>query len=217
MSKYRPLMNKYNVLPLFFIINIQLSLGCATPNRTIVVGMVAGGLIGAGIGQQFRHDGDKDRQLQNMAISAGVFSLLTGGLLAWHYQEVEAEVEKVSGRFSRYRLCDPSDGNSVSADFLPVEGGRECENHAISGLQIENSAISLDDDTKWVYPQFRKRYLLPDRGENQVISKRYLWEIIKPGIFVTRSQNPLFFSQESKVVPENNSSPAPDHKSKEGL
>jgi hypothetical protein len=44
-----------------------------------------------------------------MIISSALFSLIAGGALYWHYQELEQVKVDISGRYARYRLCDPQD------------------------------------------------------------------------------------------------------------
>lgn len=173
-------------------------IGCATHNRTIAGGMLIGATVGAGVGHQFVHHGaNRQYETENTIITSAVFALAVGGALAWHYRELEKSKVAISGRYSRYRLCDPNEDYMDFATQFGQGNNERLNVFALKEEQIGDLAISLDDHTKWVYPDFRKRYLPPDRKEMQVMSERYVWEIIRPGRFVTRSQNPRYFlSQE---------------------
>jgi hypothetical protein len=168
--------------------------GCATgQTKKIAIGMAAGAVVGAIVGHEFVHHGEyKQYESRNTVITSAIFALATGGALAWHYQEMEQQMVEISGRYARYRLCNPDEMNPDLARKLGI-GGEENNAYPLQPGQIGKLAIALDDNTKWAYPIFRKRFLPPERGENQVISQRYIWEILKPGSFVTRSQNPQFF------------------------
>ncbi len=172
--------------------------GCATgQTKKIALGMVAGAVAGAVIGHEFVHHGQyKQYETRNTVITSVIFSLATGGVMAWHYQEMEQQMVEVSGRYARYRLCNPMEMNPDLAHKLGP-GGEE-NAFPLQESQIGKLAIALDDNTKWVYPIFRKRFLQPERAENQVISTRYIWEILRPGNFVTRSQDPQYFFEEGK-------------------
>lgn len=167
--------------------------GCATGhNKEILWGMVAGAAVGALAGHQFVHHGQYNQyRSENTAITAAVFALGTGAVMNWHYESLQDREVEISGRFARTRLCDPSelDQNLVKQ----LSGGNEAQAVPLQKEQIGKFAISLDDETKWAFPSFQKRFLQPERGETQVMSSRYIWEVIRPGRFVTRSQNPDFF------------------------
>jgi len=170
--------------------------GCATQNKTIVTGMLTGALVGAGVGHQFVHHGENKKYEQtNTIITSAVFAMITGGVMAWHYRQLAQAKVEISGRYSRYRLCDPEEIGGELAKQLELGRGSEGMVYEFKADQIGKNAISLDDSTKWIFPTFRKRYLQAERGETQVISTRYIWEIIRPGQFVTRSQNPNYFYQ----------------------
>ncbi len=169
-------------------------MGCATKGQTIASGMLAGAVVGAGVGHQFVHHGpDKRYEKENTVITSVVFALAAGGALAWHYRELERTKVEISGRFARYRLCDVEEMQAELARQLEFGHTSEGRVFALKDEQVGRLAISLDDHTKWVYPTFRQRFLLPELGETQVVSERYIWEIIRPGRFVTRAQNPQFF------------------------
>lgn len=167
--------------------------GCATGhNKEILWGMLAGAAVGAVAGHEFVHHGQYNQyRSENTAITAAVFALGTGAVMNWHYEGLQDREVEISGRFARTRLCDPSelDQNLVKQ----LSGTNEAQAVTLQKEQIGKFSVSLDDETKWALPSFQKRFLQPERGETQVMSSRYIWEVIRPGRFVTRSQNPDFF------------------------
>lgn len=184
--------------------------GCAHGhNREILWGMVAGAAVGALVGNQFVHHGQYNQyRSENTAITSAVFALGTGAVMNWHYDALQEREVEISGRFARTRLCDPSelDQNLVKQLSGGAGQGQAVE---LQKEQIGKFAISLDDETKWALPAFQKRFLQPDRGETQMLSSRYIWEIIRPGRFVTRSQNPDFFVEPSADKPADNKEKKP--------
>ncbi|MCB0390904.1 MAG: hypothetical protein KDD58_06430 [Bdellovibrionales bacterium] len=186
-----------NLLLLFVLSSVVIA--CSTQRKKVGLGMLGGAFVGAAVGYQFVHHGkNKEYETRNTIITSIVFALVTGGILDWHYRGLEEQEVEISGRYSRYRLCDPEELQSeLTKQFT--------QNDVSSGIvywfkenQIGRLAIYLDDNNKWIYPVFRKRFLPPERQEDQVLSKRYIWEIIKPGSFVTRTQNPEYFAQEAE-------------------
>lgn len=175
--------------------------GCATGNgKNIALGMMGGAVVGAAVGHQFVHHGQhKQYESQNTILTSAIFSLAVGGALAWHYNELQEQTVELSGRYARYRLCDPDDLCPNLANKLQTGGPQQVGAQNLSSNQYGKFAITLDDHTKWTYPTFRKRFLPPDRSETQVISSRYIWEILKPGSFVTRSQNPQYFLEGDEI------------------
>lgn len=187
---------------IFGLIAIQ-SLGCATNGKTIVAGMSVGAAGGAAIGTQFYHRGERSVRTQNAIIGAGIGALIAGGFFTWHYRSVERELERVSGRFARSKLCGADGGLSGRDNNTSGHFEKGCTTHLFSPDQVGEAAIDLDDNTKWALPEFRKRYMQPEREEDKVISETYLWEIVKPGSFVTRSQNAEYFLQtETRKAPQ---------------
>jgi hypothetical protein len=166
--------------------------GCATEQgNKIAIGMLGGAAVGALAGNSLSSDTNQNQRTRNTIISAIVFSLISGGFMAWHYRQIEETKIEISGRYARYRLCDSGELSAIDKEF---EGDKEKSSvFEIAKSQVGKLSLTLDDSTKWVYPIFRKRYLMPERDENRVISERYIWEILKPGSFVTRSQNPEYF------------------------
>ncbi|MBX3023014.1 MAG: hypothetical protein KF799_15165 [Bdellovibrionales bacterium] len=167
--------------------------GCATgQTKKIALGMLAGAVVGAVVGNQFVHHGQyKQYQSSNTVITSILFSLGTGAVMSWHYQALEEQEVEISGRYARYRLCNPDEMSPELAAKLGLANSDGA--YALKSEQVGKLALSLDDNTKWAYPTFRKRYLPPERGDSQVVSSRYIWEILRPGSFVTRTQNPDYF------------------------
>lgn len=173
-------------------------IGCATgETKKIAVGMIAGAAVGAFVGHEYVHHGQyKQFQTQDTIITSVLFAFITGGVLAWHYEALEQQQVEISGRYARYRLCNPDEMSSELKKDLGLNADEP--SYQLQPSQVGKMAISLDDNTKWVYPTFRKRFLQPERAENQVLSTRYIWEILRPGSFVTRSQDPQYFFEEGE-------------------
>lgn len=178
--------------------------GCAHGhNKDIIWGMVAGAAAGALIGNQFVHHGEFNQyRSQNTAASAAVFAVGTGAVLNWHYNALQEREVEISGRYARTRLCDPEQLDPILVKQL--SGSSESQAAPLQKEQVGKLSISLDDETRWAYPSFQKRFLQPERGETQVVSSRYIWEIIRPGRFVTRSQNPEYFVETKADAPSKN-------------
>ena len=168
--------------------------GCATGHgRQIGWGMVGGAAVGALAGNQLIKHGNNSRQAtQDTAVTAVIAALATGAVLNWHYQALQDKEVELSGRYARARICAGGLGGAcedapVVTPAAPADG---------------RSALNLDDGTKWAIPGFRKRMLPPEPSETQVLSTRYIWEIIRPGRFVTRTQNPEYFVESSATTRE---------------
>ncbi len=157
------------------------------------MGMVAGSAVGAAVGNMYVHHGRyKQYETRNTIITSVIFAMATGAILNWHYLQLQKNEVEISSRYSRYRLCNPD-------EMIPNLSERMGANEDLQNImqmqpgQIGKQALTLDDNTKWVFPVFRKRFLPPEQGENSIVSTRYIWEIMKPGTFVTRSQAPQYF------------------------
>ncbi|MBK9038055.1 MAG: hypothetical protein IPL83_02655 [Bdellovibrionales bacterium] len=185
------------ILGLLFSVLIFIQAGCATHGKSIAGGMFTGAIVGAGLSNQLVYHG-KERQYetQDTIVGAILLGLITGGALYWHYQEMEDVKVEMSGKYARYRLCDPEEMQSEFSRQMEQGQNSESLVYQLPSSQIGKFAITLDDDTRWTYPIFRKRFLQPERGELEVISKHSVWEIIKPGRFITRTQDPQYFLEE---------------------
>jgi hypothetical protein len=177
--------------------SVLMPAGCATSRaRNIGLGMAAGAVVGAVVGHEYIHHGRYNQyDTRNTIITSVIFTIATGLIMNWHYLELQEREVEISSKYSRYRLCNPD-------EMIPNLGAKlganedEPNSFQLQPGQIGKSAITLDDSTKWVFPVFRKRFLLPERGDSSVMSTRYIWEILKPGNFVTRSQDPQYFLEE---------------------
>lgn len=185
------------IISLIFSLTMLLSLGCAHRSNGIAIGMLSGALVGAAVGHQFVHHGEnRQYESENTAITSVLFALITGGVILWHNRALEELKVEISGDYSRYKLCDPA---TMQKEF-ESQNTIDSKVYSINSKHVGKLAIFLDDNTKWIYPTFRKRYLNPENEETQVLSKRYLWEIIKSGSFVTRTMNPEYFLQQEDTV-----------------
>ena len=54
-------------------------------------------------------------------------------------------------------------------------------------------SIDLDETTKWIAPDFRKRLLPAQQSDKKAVASNYLWEIARPGFFVTKDKSPHYF------------------------
>ena len=189
---------RFKMLPIFLALSV-INSGCATgQTKQVVIGMLLGGATGAIVGSELLRAGEnRELRTQNTIISSVVGALIVGGALAWHYNQLQQQSVEISGQYARYRLCNPDELSPDLARKLGI-GVDEPVQEPLMPSQIGALAISLDDTTKWAYPVFRKRSLLPEKGDSQVLSSRYIWEIMRPGSFVTRSQNPQYFFERSK-------------------
>jgi hypothetical protein len=184
---------KYIVAIFIMLPSVTGLTGCASGHtKEIVWGMVAGAAVGALVGNQFVHSGQYNQyKTQNTVATAAVFALGTAAVMNWHYDALQDQEVEISGRFARTRLCDTE--HLDPALVKQLSSSSEAQSTPVRKEQVGQLSISLDDETRWAYPFFQKRFLQPERGDVQVLSSRYIWEIIRPGQFVTRSQNPEYF------------------------
>lgn len=185
---------------LFLVLSTQLT-SCASRYQMIGAGMLGGAVTGAGAGYLFVHHGEnKQYEVRNTIITSAIFALLTGGIMALHYRSLEQQRIDISGEYARYRLCDPEQGESS----ILRQGDRSTSfTYSLTKDMIKKESLDLDETTKWVFPVFRKRYLPPDQGPDSVTSSRFMWEVIKPGHFVTKERNPEFFLEIQELNNEN--------------
>lgn len=166
------------------ILSVAIS-GCSA-KAWKVGGVAAGsGLVGAGLGYTVVHHGrDREHQLTNTVISAAVLAAVGAGLTYWHLTSLEKQKIELAGKFSRSHYLETGvQGSASENDLVQI---------AISGKK----SLSLDGNTRWVFPEFRKRKLPPQRGESEIISSHYSWEIARPGFFVSKEQYPSLFKEE---------------------
>lgn len=197
MIKSRSL-NQWVLLSLFSILVLSQS-GCSTRTRAIGLSMLGGAAVGAGVGYSVVHHGArKQYETRNTIITSAVFALAAGGIAAWHYRSLAEKEIEISGRYARYRLCDPDEMEQEMARQMKMRIEDQEPTIQLSPDMVGRNTIHLDDQTRWVFPDFRKRHLVPTQEDNSVISSRFIWEILRPGHFVTRSQNPEFFYERTQ-------------------
>lgn len=158
--------------------------GCSSKTWKVAGVGAASGLVGAGVGHTFVHHGKgKEHQTTNTVITASIFGVLGAGIAYWHWTSLENQRVELAGQFSRSSYLEVDGRSSGDRDLVQV---------AVSGKK----SLSLDTSTRWVFPEFRKRTLPPQRGESEIISSHYTWEIARPGFFVSRDQYPSLFKEE---------------------
>ena len=159
--------------------------GCSSKMWKVVGVGAATGAVGAGVGYAFVHHGKgKEYQTTNTIISASIFAAIGAGITYWHLTSLENQQVELAGRFSRSNYLE-RDANQFS--------GRA----SLLNPTIGTKSLKLDDTTRWVFPEFQKRELPPQRGENELISSHYSWEVLRPGYFVSKDQDPSLFKEES--------------------
>lgn len=171
---------------LSLIIIASLLTGCSARMRTIATASVIGGAVGASLGYAALHHGShKQYQTQNTIISASVFAALFGLSTWYHLHALDEEKMDLAGKFSR-------------ATYLDRDSNPKNHLEGLTAISLGKQSVRLDRDTRWVLPEFQKRMLAPERGENELISSHHAWEIVRPGFFLSRDQDPDLFKQEEK-------------------
>lgn len=163
---------------------LSLNAGCSSKMWTVAGVGLASGALGAGVGYAFVHHGShKEYQTTNTIITASLFAAIGAGVTYWHLTTLEDQRVELAGKFSR--------STYLERDVQRASGGL-----TLPGIVSGKRSIRLDDTTRWVFPEFQKRDLPPQRGETELISSHYSWEIARPGFFITREQDPSFFKDE---------------------
>ena len=158
--------------------------GCSSKSWTVAGVGLASGAVGAGVGYAFVHHGrKKEHQTANTVITASIFAAIGAGISYWHMTALEDQKLELAGRFSR----------SV---YLEKDTTRNLSNVSMGAIVSGKRSIRLDEGTRWIFPEFQKRELPPQRGETELISSHYSWEIARPGFFITKEQDPNFFLEE---------------------
>jgi hypothetical protein len=184
---------KHKILSLL-ILTTSLT-GCSTHTKEILIGGIVAGGIGAGVGYTVVHHGNqKQYETRNTLITSGVFALLAMGLMAYHYTSLDDQKVEIMSKFTRPTLLKDSEGGALQ-DGSVTQSLLENEVSA-SPERTGKYSLELDHETRWVYPSFRKRMLRPESSGNELLSSRYTWEIVRPGFFVTREQQPNYFGDE---------------------
>lgn len=160
--------------------------GCSAKMRTILTATAVGGAVGAGLGYTVVHHGAKKQyQTQNTIVSAGVFAAVFGLATWYHLYALDEQKIELAGKFSR-------------ATYLDRDADQGARFEGLTAISLGKQSIKLDDETRWVLPEFRKRLLPSERNENEVIAPHHSWEIARPGFFLMRDQDPELFKEEDK-------------------
>jgi|GEM_PF-5853537 len=176
---------------LLFGLSLQ---GCATHRKEVAIATLVGGGLGAGAGYLFVHHGDhRQYTTRNTIITSAVFALLSAGLVAYHYRSLDDQRVEIASKFSRYTLCNSKGEQNQSCMNEFKLNGQDESKRIIPPSEVGKYSLKLDDDTRWVFPSFQKRFLLPEKSQDSLISSHYKWEIVRPGFFVTKEQNPEYF------------------------
>jgi len=171
---------------LYILVASLMLMGCSARMKSILTATAVGGAVGAGLGYTVVHHGPHQRyQTQNTIISASVLAAAFGLATWYHFSELDEQKIELAGKFSR-------------ATYLDRDADRSENLKGITGITLGKQSVKLDGDTRWVLPEFQKRLLPPQRGENELISSHHSWEVVRPGFFLTREQDPQLFKEEEK-------------------
>lgn len=158
--------------------------GCSAKMRTIVTATAIGGAVGAGVGYTVVHHGrNKEYQTQNTIISASVLAAVFGLATWYHLNALDDQKVELAGKFSR-------------ATYLDRDSEEPPKARGLTAISLGKQSIKLDSDTRWVLPEFQKRLLPPQRGDNELISSHHSWEIVRQGFFLSKDQDPQLFKDE---------------------
>ena len=159
---------------------------CSLKTTTIASMSALGGSMGALLGYEAIHRGPHNEyQIQNTIVAASVGAAIFGLATWYHLKSLDDQKIELAGKFSRSTYLDR---DSNPRDHL--EG--------LTPITLGKQSVSLDRDTKWVLPEFQKRFLPPERSETELIAPHHSWEIVRPGFFLTRDQDPHLFKLEEK-------------------
>jgi hypothetical protein len=155
--------------------------------KTIVTATAIGGAVGAGVGYTVVHHGSqKQYQTQNTIISASIIAAVFGLATWYHLGALDEQKVDLAGKFSR-------------ATYLDRDTQETGPSRGLTAISLGKQSVKLDEETRWVLPEFQKRLLPPQRGDNELISSHHSWEILRPGFFLSKEQDPqLFKDEESK-------------------
>ena len=158
---------------------------CSARMRTIATASAIGMALGAGLGYTVLHHGaHKQYQVQNTIIGASVLGAGFGIATWYHLNALDEQKMELAGHFSRATYLDRDvDKNSGTPLTL---------------INLGKHSVKLDSDTRWVLPEFQKRLLPPERNENEIVASHHSWEIVRPGFFLTKDQDPSLFKEEEK-------------------
>jgi hypothetical protein len=151
--------------------------GCASRTKEVLTAGILGAAVGAGLGYAVVHHGRGRRYVvPNTIITSSLTSLAFAGLTAYHYRALDRQKISFTSRMGRTVLLE-SDLKELSS---PTDNS-QIFNPDMKHFGAES--VSLDENTRWVLPTFRKRHLQPEAGSEEFLSSRYTWEIVRPGFF----------------------------------
>jgi len=169
-----------------------LQTGCATRTKQTLTAGAVGAAVGAGVGYTVVHHGPGRRHVTtNTIITSALFALVFAGATAYHYRALDNQKVSITSRFGRSYLLD------TDLQELGEPWGSESA-FTPSRRDVGSESIRLDENTRWVFPTFRRRELRPETGPDEFLSSRYTWEIVRPGFFVTRDDAPGVFEEEGR-------------------
>lgn len=187
-------MKKENFIRSLCLVSIILLSGCAGHQRQVFTAGAIGAAAGAGLGYTVVHHGkNREYVVPNTIITSAVIALTAAALTSYHYRSLDAQRVEITSRFGRSRLLETQD-RDIDDGLWQQRNHRDA--FTPSGSAVGEKSIRLDENTRWVFPTFRKRHIRPEATEEQFLSSRYSWEIVRPGYFVTRDEDPRFFKHE---------------------
>ncbi len=159
---------------------------CSAKSKKVLIASAIGGAAGAGLGYAVVHNGSRQQyRTQNTIISASILAAIFGLATWYHLSELDEQKIDLAGQFSRATYLD----RGIKADG---------DHKNFSPILLQKESIRLDTETRWVLPEFQRRFLPPERSETELIVSHHAWEVIRPGFFVTRDQDPDLFKLEDK-------------------
>lgn len=155
-----------------------------------------GAAAGAGLGYGVVHHGtNRQYEMRNTLITSGVLAVGVMGVMALHYYLMNQQKVEIMSTLTTKWVDNPENQNKLMKLGLSADGSGEFQ---VPPDGMKDYALELDEDTRWVYPTFRRRTLRPETSPEQSVSSRYTWEVVRPGFFVNRETHPYYFEREVK-------------------
>jgi hypothetical protein len=118
------------------------------------------------------------------------------GVLAWHYSNLDEQKVQITSTMSRSWLMR----NPQGAKALLQESS-DIDERIVDMKSLGRLSLKLDQETRWVYPTFRKRFLKPESSNQSLLSVMdvtahstgllVLSEMHYPGWRATRNGDPI--------------------------
>ena len=148
--------------------------------------------MGAGLGYGVVHHGSrKQYEVQNTLITSAVFAVAVMGAMSLHYSLMDEQKVEIMSKLTRQWIEDPENQNTVMKLGAPSSD----KDLSIAPEKVGSLSLELDQETRWIYPTFRKRYIRPEASADQASSSHLTWEIVRPGFFVNRETHPWYFEK----------------------